>query len=137
MIRKAGGQRKWNDLSEVKKAERNAAVYDEAVSELEKEALNDLPDDEKSILQLFIWAGCGCHKDLNTVWGGYLAMASWWNENEHDVELPVLLANHENDPVVQERVAALARGDIPTSAQEQAFHKSTRGAIKASAWKSG
>ena len=131
MIKKAGGQRKWNDLSDVKKAERKAAMIDEAVSELGKKAFDDLPDEEKRILRLFIWAGCGCHKDLNTVRGGYLAMASWWNENEDNVEPPVLLANRDNDPVVRERVAALAQGDVPTPAQERAFHKSTRGAIKA------
>ena len=58
-------------------------------------------------------------------------MASWWNENESDADPPVLLANRDNDPVVQERVAALAQGDIPTQAQERTFHRSTRGAIKA------
>jgi hypothetical protein len=67
MIKKAGGQHKWKDLPDVKKAERKAAMIDEAVSELGKEAFNDLPDEEKRILRLFIWAGCGCHKDLNTV----------------------------------------------------------------------
>jgi hypothetical protein len=51
-------------------------VIDKAVSELEKEAFNDLPDEEKHILQLFIWGGCGCHKNLNTVQGGYLAIAT-------------------------------------------------------------
>ena len=123
MIKKAGGQRKWKDLPDVKKAERKAAMIEEAVSELGKEAFNDLPDEEKRILRLFIWAGCGCHKDLNTVRGGYLAMVTWWNENvSEDVEPPVLLANRDNDPVVQERVAALGQGDIPTPAQERAFH---------------
>src|ERR1700744_3174353 len=34
------------------------------------------------------------------------------------------------DPVVQERAAAVEQGDTPTPAQECAFHKSTRGAIK-------
>ena len=58
-------------------------------------------------------------------------MSSWWNENERDVEPPVLLANRDNDPVVQERENVLAQGDIPTAAQERAFHQSTRGAIKA------
>ena len=59
-------------------------------------------------------------------------MVTWWKENvSEDVEPPVLLANRDNDPVVQERVAALGQGDIPTPAQERVFHKSTRGAIKA------
>ena len=132
MIKKAGGQLKWMSLPDVKKAERTAAMIEDAVSELGKEVFNNLPDEEKCILQLVIWAGCGCHKDLNTVWGGYLAMITWWNDNESkNVDPPVLLANHDNDPVVQEQVAALAQVDIPTPAQEWAFHKSTHGAVKA------
>ena len=130
MIRKAGGQNKWNRLSDIKKAERKAAMIEEAIAELGKEAFNNLSTEEKRLFRLFIWAGCGCHKDLNTVKGGYLAMAAWWYENDLDEERPVLLANHDNDPVVQERAAALAQGDTPTPAQERAFHKSTRGAIK-------
>jgi hypothetical protein len=53
--------------------------------------MRKLSDDEKRILKLFIWAGCGCHKDLNTVHGGNTAMMTWWKENQ--VEPPVLLAN--------------------------------------------
>ena len=131
MIKKAGGPCKWKNLSDIKKAERKATMIEEAVSELGKDAFNDLSNEEKRIFRLFIWAGCGCHKDLNTVRGGYLAMATWWNKNESEnVEHPVLLANRDNDPVVQERVAALEQGDTPTPAQERAFHKSTCGAIK-------
>ena len=130
MIRKAGGTHKWNKLSDIKKAERSARMIEEAVSELGKEEFDKLSSEEKCIFRLFIWAGCGCHKDLNTVKGGYLAMAAWWYENELDEERPVLLANRDNDPVVQERAAALEKGDTPTPAQERAFHKSTRGAIK-------
>ena len=35
-------------------------------------------------LSSFFWAGCGCHKDLNTIQGGYLAMLAWWIENESE-----------------------------------------------------
>jgi len=56
-----------------------------------------------------------------------LAMVNWWNENvSEDVERPVLLANRDNDPVVQERVAALQQGDTPTPAQERAFPRGHR-----------
>ncbi|KAF8808752.1 hypothetical protein BYT27DRAFT_7222765 [Phlegmacium glaucopus] len=131
MIRKAGGPHKWKNIPDIKKAERKAAMIEEAVAELGKEAFNDLSDEEKCIFQIFIWAGCGCHKDLNTVRGGYLAIVNWWNENKsEEVECPILLANCDNDPVVQERVAALEQGDTPTPAQERAFHKSTHGGIK-------
>ena len=59
-------------------------MVEEAVAELGKEAFDELPDTEKQIFHLFIWAGCGCHKDLNTVQGGYLAMLAWWIENESE-----------------------------------------------------
>ena len=52
-----------------------------------------LSDHKKQIFRLFIWAGCGCHKDLNTVKGGYMAMSEWWSANGH--EGPVPLANRE------------------------------------------
>ena len=130
MIRKAGGSNKWNKLSDIKKAERKAKMIEEQVAELGKEEFNNLSDEEKCLFRLFIWVGCGCHKDLNTIQGGCLAMADWWIENGLEEEHPVLLANHDNDPVVQERDTALEQGDTPTPAQERAFHKSTRGAIK-------
>jgi hypothetical protein len=130
MIRKAGGVNKWNKLSDIKKAERKAKMIEEAVAMLGKEEFNNLPDEEKRLFQLFIWVGCGCHKDLNTIQGGYIAMAAWWIENELEDERPVLPANRDNDPVIQERDTALGKGDTPTPAQERAFHKSTCGAIK-------
>ncbi|EDR07527.1 glutamic acid-rich protein [Laccaria bicolor S238N-H82] len=130
MIRKAGGVNKWNKLSDIKKAERKAKMIEEAVAELGKEEFDNLSDEEKHIFRLFIWAGCGCHKDLNTIRGGYLAVAAWWIENGLEEERPVLLANRDNDPVVQERATALEKGDTLTPAQERAFHKSTCGAIK-------
>ena len=129
MIKKAGGPAKWDKLSDIKKAEKKAAMIEDAVAELGKEAFNELSDEEKHVFRLFIWVGCGCHKDLNTVRGGYLAMANWWIDSK-EVERPVLLANRDNDPVVQERIAALEEGNTPTPAQERAFYKSTRGAIK-------
>ena len=67
MIKKAGGKKKWDALSEIKKGEKKAAMLEEAVAELGKKAFEDLSEEEKRILRLFIWAGCGCHKDLNTV----------------------------------------------------------------------
>ncbi len=131
MIKKAGGLHKWEILSDIKKAEKRAIMLEETVGNLGEEAFDNLTEEEKRIFKLFIWAGCGCHKDLNTVRGGYLAMLKWWNENESgEVVRPILLANRDNNPVVQERAVVLEQGNVPTPAQERAFHKSTRGAIK-------
>jgi hypothetical protein len=57
-----------------------------------------------------------------------MAMEKWWKE--HDIKGPVLLANRDNDTVLEERNQAIAHGDEVTPAQEQALNRSTCGAIK-------
>ncbi len=57
-----------------------------------------------------------------------MAISEWWKRES--LEGPVLLANRDNDPIIQERSASIDKGDTPTSAQEQAFDKTARGAIK-------
>jgi hypothetical protein len=128
MIQAAGGQQKWEVLPEAIKAEKRAKMVENVVQELGKGAFELLDPQEKRILRLFIWAGCGCHKDLNTVRGGYMAMEKWWKE--HHFDGPVLLANWDNDMVLEERNQAIAHGDEVTPAQEQALNRSTCGAIK-------
>ena len=60
--------------------------------------------------------------------GGYVAMEKWWKE--HDIEGPIILANRDNDAVLEERDCAIAQGDEVTPAQERALNQSTHGAIK-------
>ena len=119
-IQATGGQQKWEVLSETIKTEKRAKMVENVVQELEKSAFELLNSDEKRLLRLFIWAGCGCHKDLNTVRGGYMAMEKWWKEN--DVEGPVILANRDNDIIMKERSQTIAQGDKVTQAQEQALN---------------
>ena len=126
MVKDYGGQEKWNNLHEDEQRERIARMTEKAVIELGKDAYEMLSDAEKRTLKLFIWAGCGCHKDLNTVKAGYAEMSTWWEEN--DVTPPVLLANRDNAAVLKE--ASLNQGDL-TPAQERAFQMTARGGVKA------
>ena len=109
MVQAAGGQKKMGVF-------KHAKMVEDVIQELGKGAFELLDAHEKCFLQLFIWAGCGCHKDLNTVRGGYVAMEKWWKE--HDIEGPIVLANWDNDAVLEERYHALANGDEVTPAQE-------------------
>ena len=128
MVQAASGQKKWESLPEATKTEKHAKMVEDIVQELGKGAFELLDAHEKCFLQLFIWAGCGCYKDLNTMRGGYVAMEKWWKE--HDIEGPTVLANHDNDAVLEERDHAVANGDEVTPAQEQALNQSTSGDIK-------
>ena len=65
------------------------------------------------ILKLFIWAGCGCHKDLNTVHGANMAMMAWWDGN--NIPGPVLLANRDNKAVLEDYDPELDRYCIACS----------------------
>ena len=67
MVQTAGGQQKWEALPKATKSEKCAKIVESVVQELGKGAFELLDPHEKHLLQLFIWAGCGCHKDLNTV----------------------------------------------------------------------
>jgi hypothetical protein len=129
MIKSVGGQSKWNALSGNVKADKWAKMVEQILAKQGKEAFEDLEENEQWFLCLFIWAGCGCHKDLNTVHSGYAAMSALWDVL--GLPRPVLLANWDNDPVIQERTTTLKEGDVPTLAQQCAFEKSACGAIKA------
>ena len=67
MIKSVGGQKKWDALPEHEQAERQAHMMEQLVISLGTESYQSLEESEKRILKLFIWVGCGCHKDLNTV----------------------------------------------------------------------
>jgi len=123
MIQSVGGEAKWSALSETVKAKHEAAMLEQVVIKIGKDSFDLLSDDEKRILKLFIWAGCGCHKDLNTAKGGNTEMMAWWKIN--NVEGPVLLANRDN--------AAVLKGNQnkTDAAQERAWNISTRGGVKA------
>ena len=69
---------------------------------------------------------CGCHKDLNSVWGGYFAMSRQWEE--HKQTPPILLANHDNAAVLAD---VASDSNTITLAQEQAFETTAHGGIKA------
>ena len=82
MIKASGGLNKWDQLSETAKADQLAGMMEKLVIKLGKESFNALKDNEKQVLKLFIWVGCGCHKDLNTVRGGNDVMMKWWKAND-------------------------------------------------------
>ena len=126
MIKDFGGQDKWGTLAEDEQKGRIAKMTEEIVIDLGKEAYEMLSDTEKRTLKLFIWAGCGCHKDLNTVKAGYVEMATWWEE--HKITGPVLLANRDNAAVLKE---VPTEEDEMTPAQRHAFDVTSKGGVKA------
>lgn len=123
MIEDIGGQDAWDGLTELQKNEHKSQMLIELTTNLGKDSFEKLSDREKALFKLFIWVGCGCHKDLNTVLGGYIGLSKFWIENK--LEQPVLLPNKVNAAVIKDKTA----GDSESA--KQAVLNSSRGAIKA------
>ena len=126
MIQAAGGQEAWNLLSEDDRSLRTSNMMEALVIKLGEEVYSSMSEDEKRILKLFIWVGCGCHKDLNTVLGGYTELVKCYAVL--DIPCPVLLPNQDNAAVIKDITSV---EDAQTEAEARAFEKTDRGAIKA------
>jgi hypothetical protein len=126
MVKAVGGKKQWDKLQKHNQTERQAIMMEQLVIKLGEESYKSLSVDEKGVLKLFIWAGCGCHKDLNTVKEGNTAIMAWWGEN--NVKPPILLANRDNTTVLK----SLESSDgVTTSVQERALQMTTHGGVKA------
>ena len=129
MIEDAGGQAKWDALPEKERTELLAGMMEKLVVKLGADAYEQMPEEEKRMLSLFIWAGCGCHKDLNTVKGGYAAIVAWWKRNP-SITGPIKLPNRDNAAVL-ENAPGPTQPDAKTKDQQDAFDKTESGGIKA------
>jgi len=129
MLKEIGGETAWNALDEAEQKELKSVMLQKLTADLGKDAFEKLSDQEKELFKLFIWVGCGCHKDLNTVLGGYTALSKFWTEN--GLEPPILLPNKFNAAVINDAIHAGSDNDATSTAAHRAIQSSSRGAIKA------
>jgi hypothetical protein len=125
MVEELGGQETWEALSIEDKQLQHAIVVKRTMISLGQEKYAEMSEEEKRELDFFVWTGCGCHKNANSVSGGNAGMMSWWLEN--DITPPILLANRDNAAVLQ-NVDSL---DNLTPAELHALKSTTRGGVKA------
>ncbi|TFK16613.1 hypothetical protein FA15DRAFT_606812 [Coprinopsis marcescibilis] len=126
LIKKVGGKGRWDLLTPGQQAERNATMVHGIILDLGKESLELMSDGERRIMELFIWAGCGCHKDLNTVKAFYKGVQDYYADNP-DIPKPILLANRDNAVVIDD----IQDDEEETPAQARALDRTTGGGLKA------
>lgn len=130
MIRKAGGHEAFRCLPRSEQNLLQAKATKAAFISLGEAKYKELSDDERRSLDFFIWVGCGCHKDLNSVSGGYAAMSAWWLEN--DVPGPIPLPHRSGAAVL----ARIRDTQNLTDDQQDAIQTAASGAVRA-AWIAG
>ncbi|KAI0683197.1 hypothetical protein C8T65DRAFT_784880 [Cerioporus squamosus] len=119
VIKKAGGSARWEQLPEAERAKRVHEATRRATIRFGEARFAALPDEDKRAADLFVWAGCCMHKELNSVKGGAAALAAFWKDN--GLPAPLLLMNRDN-------AAAAALG--PSAAKDRATEVSQGGAVK-------
>ncbi|KAF8224585.1 hypothetical protein L208DRAFT_1191771, partial [Tricholoma matsutake] len=97
-----------------------ARMSEDLVIDLGQDVYEMTSDKEKQHLTYFVWAGCGCHKDLNSVQGGYIAMSKWWEE--HKQTPPILLANCDNAAVLADMLWVMGSKSLPTDLVDRKFY---------------
>ena len=122
----AGGIVGWDGLSMEDQDARDREVCQAITIRFGKQVYDQLDADAKRQVDLFIWAGCCMHKEMNSVKGGNAAMMAYWSK--HNLKGPICLMNRNN-------AAAAAAG--PSAAQEQAEEVSQCGAVKAASLAGG
>lgn len=125
VIDQVGGGEKWDTMDAAACQPLLMEMMEHISQTLGAEVLESLPPEERRSVELFFWAGCSMHKELNSVKGGNTAMMNWWAEN--GVSTPILLVNKDNDATIQltEIVNASAL------AVQQALELSLHGGVKA------
>ena len=119
MMERIGGHERWMALSEVEQAELGQQLVRETNIHLGEEAYQRLSAEEKRRVDLYVWTGCGMHKDLNAAKGGAERMSKWWEESGETP--PVELMNKFK----AQAAAATPKNEDPTSAKGPG-----RGAVK-------
>lgn len=120
----AGGLPAFNALPTGEQIILNKAAFTAVCFRIGEAAFAKLSEDEQISSDLFIWAGCCMHKELNAVKGGDTAMRQFWISEESvakDVTPPMKLMNKDND-------ATAAAG--PSAARDRALLLSVGGATK-------
>ncbi|KAJ6489320.1 hypothetical protein C8R47DRAFT_1215669 [Mycena vitilis] len=124
-LEEVGGSEEWEKLSDAEKDTLSKSSMDTLVFRLGEEAFLALPPEVKQEIELFFWAGCSMHKELNCCKAFEDGMQAYY-EALPEEDRPVLLANRDNDATIQ---LADASGDS-TAAVQRALKNSERGAIK-------
>ncbi|KAJ3766075.1 hypothetical protein FB446DRAFT_827727 [Lentinula raphanica] len=121
LVQKAGGPTAWETLSVEERTRRIIEMKKQLVRDIGEEEFQRLTDAEKSDVDLFLWAGCCMHKEMNAFKGGCVGFDEFWDEHP-ELDPPIPLPNRDNAAAIH-----LAPG---TAAASRAKTRTERGAVK-------
>jgi len=114
-----GGQDAYDGLSVEEKDKVDQRTYHNVSLRMGDAAMAKLPESDKRHAQIWIWAGCCMHKEMNATKGGASAMAEFWKNVEGPG--PMVLYNRDLE---------IAASSADLAAREHAVQHSSGGAVK-------
>jgi hypothetical protein len=125
MMEKVGGLGVWSQLAPEVRDELAGEVLRQCRIRLGEQAYQELSKEDQRLADLFIWSGCGMHKDLNAVKGGYKKIVTVWSKSDSDVVPPINLLNKDKAVAVRS-----ADPDTKSPKSYDVEDVSDRGAVK-------
>ncbi|KAF8191970.1 hypothetical protein K438DRAFT_1720696 [Mycena galopus ATCC 62051] len=80
-VEKAGGPAKWDAMSQVDQSRIYAEARAQLLRDIGQADFDALNEAEKADVDLFLWAGCAMHKDMNAFKGAAIGMEAFWEAN--------------------------------------------------------
>ncbi|KAJ7878114.1 hypothetical protein B0H14DRAFT_3435690 [Mycena olivaceomarginata] len=77
-VEKAGGPAKWDSMSQADQSRIYSEARAQLLRDIGQEVFDALNQDEKDDVDLFLWAGCAMHKDMNAFKAAATAMEAFW-----------------------------------------------------------
>ena len=97
-ISAAGGEDRWHKLNAEERDGLIKATRAKTMSKLAADRMASLPEEDQTVIRLFIHSGCGAHKLSNIFKYGADAMHTSWPEGEG----PILLFNKDNQALMDD-----------------------------------
>ncbi|KAH8809703.1 hypothetical protein DL96DRAFT_1426901, partial [Flagelloscypha sp. PMI_526] len=127
-IEGVGGFQQYMEMDPVERAHLDAAQHETMKRELGEELYGTLDQAAREELDIFLWAGCCCHKDQNSFEGGNREMVGVYKK--FGLVQPVLLANKADTATIA-RILDPSHGAKPLSPDETiTVEKMTKGGAK-------
>ncbi|KAH8822347.1 hypothetical protein DL96DRAFT_1748615 [Flagelloscypha sp. PMI_526] len=115
-IEGVGGFQQYMEMDPVQCAQLDAAQHETMKCELGEEIYATLDQEAREELDIFLWAGCCCHKDQNSFEGGNHKMVGLYKKL--GLEQPILLANKADTATIA-RILDPSRSGKPLSPDDE------------------
>ncbi|KAI0026605.1 hypothetical protein K488DRAFT_65765, partial [Vararia minispora EC-137] len=109
-IERVGGMARWEALLDEERNTLLSTVERELCIRMGQKVVDAMTAEERTHIDLLVWAGCAMHKEQNSVKGGAAAMKAFWASLQ-DSSGPVLLPNRDNAATV---AASQSTSGVPT-----------------------